>query len=125
MIEEEAKTKWCPMAKTIVEAGTGGFNRPFSPEAGYPATEMCHCIASECMAWRWEPAKPFELEVVELPMDEYPETYQEYEQRYKDDSDYRGPRWFMERTVTSAVTRWRLIERRYIHGFCGLSGRTE
>ena len=33
LAEEQAKTKWCPMAR--LNEGS------------------CKCIASECMAWRW------------------------------------------------------------------------
>lgn len=56
--EEEAKTKWCPFARTAtfetqsaVSESAATFNRPWS---GSIAQEDCSCIASECMAWRWD-----------------------------------------------------------------------
>lgn len=42
MTEEEAETKWCPMARS------DGNNRHWGSENHIGA-----CIASECMAWRW------------------------------------------------------------------------
>jgi hypothetical protein len=48
MTEDNAKTKWCPMAK----------------DKGPPLHDLYNpyevmCIGSECMVWRWE--KPNEL----------------------------------------------------------------
>jgi len=40
MTEQEAKTKWCPMAYT----NRGEEMRP---------PESVRCITSECMMWRW------------------------------------------------------------------------
>lgn len=61
MTEDEAKTKWCPFARTLTVLDSGDTlppaNRlsvaetilvtgdPLSPEA-------CRCIGSACMAWR-------------------------------------------------------------------------
>jgi hypothetical protein len=47
MTEEEAKTKRCPIIRTL---------HPYDDQDGYEhhsvATRMPHCIASECMMWR-------------------------------------------------------------------------
>lgn len=62
LIEEEAKTKWCPFARVAksdaedhVAYGQAVFNRVETPagKAGWP--EGGRCIASQCMAWRYGP----------------------------------------------------------------------
>jgi len=49
MTEEEAKELWCPFARLIdgQPPGAAATNRS-GPAANY------HCIASKCMAWRWD-----------------------------------------------------------------------
>ena len=49
MTEEEAKTKWCPMARQMFNYG-GTFNR----EVDGAAPTDCRCLASGCMMWRWD-----------------------------------------------------------------------
>ena len=48
MTEEEAKTKWCPKARSY-DLGVSA-NRLSAN--GEPMKE-CFCIASKCMAWEW------------------------------------------------------------------------
>lgn len=55
--ESEAKSKWCPMARTAYHDMT--VNR-ISDDGGNPnhiagVSYDTRCIASECMMWRWEP----------------------------------------------------------------------
>jgi hypothetical protein len=50
MTEQEAKTKWCPMANIAV-VGSHGYNRD---TLGDPAN-VSYCIASDCMMWRKDP----------------------------------------------------------------------
>ena len=62
MTEDEAKTKWCPFSRVAV--GSGAFGEP--PLVGWNRKEResfghrekiggeNHCIASRCMAWRWD-----------------------------------------------------------------------
>ena len=54
--EEEAKTKWCPAIR-FTGAGTST-DFEFATNRGEDYFDRSfHCIASECMAWRWdEPA---------------------------------------------------------------------
>lgn len=46
MTEDEAKTKWCPFARTYT--GCGPSNR--GPQGELDDNALC--VASECMAWR-------------------------------------------------------------------------
>ena len=52
MTENEAKTKWCPMFRSSVEPNGSADNRGIMNEAGCHKSTLC--IASECMAWRWD-----------------------------------------------------------------------
>jgi hypothetical protein len=47
MTQEEARTKWCPMARDTCE-GVGSYNRN-SPTQPLPKT--CMCLADECACW--------------------------------------------------------------------------
>ncbi len=57
--EAEAKTKWCPFARTGVLAGSGAVsvNRHVTDDMPNPqdrVIEDCtRCIGSACMMWRW------------------------------------------------------------------------
>lgn len=63
LTEDRARGKWCPHSRQVavvcndapVVAVTA--NRDAGNHYG---VENCRCIASECMAWRWEPADAFE-----------------------------------------------------------------
>ena len=61
MTEEEAKTKWCPMVRVNSYPNPmnptrtlATFNRDIDTvvETNSPGW-TCNCIASACMAWRW------------------------------------------------------------------------
>lgn len=58
MTEDEAKTKWCPFARTAyiaINKDTGQAIAAISVNRGLdlqPSERAC-CIASACMAWRW------------------------------------------------------------------------
>ena len=52
MTEDEAKTKWCPFARvTIRDDIADSWNR--FEDGIEAAVDGSHCIASNCMAWRW------------------------------------------------------------------------
>ena len=46
--EPEARKRWCPYARV----GSDAMNRPIVDLA--ITMQAARCIASECMAWRWE-----------------------------------------------------------------------
>lgn len=48
MTEDEAKTKWCPFARTSDDDGST-FNRRWDGKV----SEAAACLGSGCMAWRW------------------------------------------------------------------------
>jgi hypothetical protein len=57
--EEEARKCWCPFARVGSETtGAGGLNRDYQTGS----VGKADCIASECMAWRWEPDSPKPIE---------------------------------------------------------------
>ena len=51
MTEEEARKKWCPASFAIPE------QRSPSGDAGREGGPWM-CVASKCMAWRWDPNSP-------------------------------------------------------------------
>jgi hypothetical protein len=58
MTEDEAKTKWCPFVRHSDDSG-GSFNRGMFPGDATNKGRtndcwQCNCIASQCMAWRWD-----------------------------------------------------------------------
>lgn len=62
MTEEEAKTKWCPFARTAPIGEEGGtmsaavsINRwaVDGDDKPNPFGHSNHCIGPACMAWRW------------------------------------------------------------------------
>ena len=50
MTEQEARTKWCPMARS----SDNGVSINRTDDLTCKPDKDCMCIASECMAWRWE-----------------------------------------------------------------------
>jgi hypothetical protein len=51
MKEEEAKTKWCPMARVVVNAQGFGAGNRFDDSVPNPEFMQSRCIASDCMMW--------------------------------------------------------------------------
>jgi hypothetical protein len=62
MTEEEAKTKWCPFARSHVSATITRDRNPFQVamtavnrvENTDSPPQYTFCLGSFCMAWRWE-----------------------------------------------------------------------
>lgn len=52
MTEDEAKTKWCPFVRFV--GSTMSEHSAFSSRLEDLSPEGTRCIASACMAWRWE-----------------------------------------------------------------------
>ena len=80
--EEEAKERWCPFARAPGrmlgrrENGDSMDVVGFCPQNRGYATgvplDNCRCIASQCMAWRWQPLQadqPF-MDAVKARMEE-------------------------------------------------------
>ena len=56
MKESDAKTKWCPMARVVIDAtGYGSGNRFGSAKIH---NDNCLCIGSACMMWETLRAHP-------------------------------------------------------------------
>lgn len=56
MTEDEAKTKWCPMFR-VSNAGAGGSqysSTSFETKTNRNFISNPQCLASGCMAWRWD-----------------------------------------------------------------------
>ena len=55
MTEQEARQKWCPMARVAVEISEGGstLSHVATCNRHDGAHPIARCIASGCMAWRW------------------------------------------------------------------------
>ena len=98
LTEIEAKMRWCPM-----DIASG---------------QVCH--GSECMAWRLGQPYVVILEEVTLNAGEKPDGWE-----VKDvlvPGQYPStPRWESERTVTSAITRWKKTQWLQDKGYCGLA----
>jgi hypothetical protein len=55
--EDQARTKWCPFVRLHLLSRDVSYNRRLGTgdrmeDTGLP--HGSHCIASECMAWRWK-----------------------------------------------------------------------
>jgi hypothetical protein len=61
--EEEARERWCPFARAydLLNCDGDAEYRPVTVnrQRGRAPDEDCLCIASNCMAWRWEPNAEF------------------------------------------------------------------
>lgn len=60
MTESEAREKWCPFVRHQADEDCAPGNR-FGLEEN---STLCRCIASECMAWRWNTRN---FEGIEIP----------------------------------------------------------
>lgn len=47
LTEEEAQKRWCPFSRMML-GDNGAYNRDWRD------INSTNCIASQCMAWRWE-----------------------------------------------------------------------
>ena len=64
--EEQARARWCPFVRAYFderEVAVASYNRMAWMGEGEPNAENieanagCLCIASNCMAWRWDESK--------------------------------------------------------------------
>ena len=54
MTEEEAKKKWCPMVRISGAGSSGAISNRGCTDEGVHDDMAQMCMASDCMAWRWE-----------------------------------------------------------------------
>lgn len=54
MTEDEAKTKWCPFARTVLQVDSAGDALSIGNRHYHNDGPASFCIASSCMAWRWD-----------------------------------------------------------------------
>lgn len=109
---EEAKTRWCPFARTGINGSSGAVavNRSVEPvdrrtDGPYSVYDETRCIGTACLAWRW--GAP-ESEVIETPTDKPPAG-----------EGWKKSSKLMPQHGGEAVWERRRPNRR---GFCGLSG---
>lgn len=69
MNEEEAKTKWCPFTRATANDTEWHSNRPSFADTDKNPFDTC--IASACMAWRWD----YSPEQVAYHAKEAPQAY--------------------------------------------------
>lgn len=55
LTEEQARTRWCPFTRVTGDGEEWHTNRPSHAEVHQK--QFDHCIASQCMAWRWGEAE--------------------------------------------------------------------
>jgi hypothetical protein len=54
MTEDEAKTKWCPFARSLVTLDNNVGPVNMASANRFPKNEMATCLGSGCMMWwRW------------------------------------------------------------------------
>ena len=66
MTEDEARQKWCPFVRVMYSYGEGdpGAVAASVNREGGVIPHDCRCIASDCMAWRYDPqATAFDAEL--------------------------------------------------------------
>jgi hypothetical protein len=118
MPEDEARTKWCPMARTIAvrdDNADGNFRRVlgWNDDGGATAGPFpCRCIASACMAWRWADDSM-----------EYQQTKEVAAGEGAPKPDGDGWEEYSRNTMRSLVN-WRR-KRTPTRGYCGAFGRPD
>ncbi len=53
--ENQARTMWCPMVRVEGVDSGGSWNRAKTELSNNKTASeyMCHCVASDCVMWRW------------------------------------------------------------------------
>lgn len=105
MMEEEAKTKWCPYARfqPTNMKGIGAGNRCGDEIKTDENPSSCRCIGSSCMAWKWEAFYPKGAALKEVVSNDCPESVDNCV-------------WVLSEDKTT----WGLFPKR---GYCGLVGK--
>ena len=119
MTETEAREKWCPMARRLDAdpeySASAGINRMMDSHHLLP--RQCMCIASKCMAWRWEPASDHISDIVRHETGKgWVEWIKDY--RAETGADLHNARRELERRFDGKVVPSN-------QGYCGAFGRPD
>lgn len=65
LTEEDARMRWCPFAVSANPIPVGPLYQVTGHNRDHPSGNIPACIASSCMAWRWNSEKAFrEIDLV-------------------------------------------------------------
>lgn len=113
MTEEEAKEKWCPHYRSMVAITSMGDSREFDTNRAsseFSDVDRPTCIASQCMAWRWNEAKRTQAFI---------KAVQDRMEKYEPKKPYSRNRAIAE--VYAEIGS----DLKYTEGYCGLAGKPE
>lgn len=67
MTEEQAKTKWCPFARSLELSDLASAGGAVNRSSFRAVAADCRCIGSDCAKWGWVCAQGTEVDAVSSP----------------------------------------------------------